>query len=129
MSRSGPRLLVGIVALAAAVVLFVVLQGGDDGGSSEQHSFSFKVAGGTVAGGEQAMEVSKGDRVTLTLSPDVPSQLHVHGYELEKRVGSGRTGSLTFTADAEGEYEVEAHHLVHGEEAEAVELGTLSVNP
>jgi hypothetical protein len=128
MNGNAPRLLLGLVAIAAVVVLFVVLQGGDGGGSSEE-SFTFRVADGKVVGGEQDMEATKGDRVTLTLSPDVPSQLHIHGYELEKDVRAGGTGSLTFTADAEGEYEVEAHHLVHGEEAEAVELGTLSVNP
>ena len=60
----------------------------------------------------------------MTLQTDVPAELHIHGYELSKDVDAGKTGSIKFTADTTGEFEVEAHQLVHGEEGEGVELAT-----
>jgi hypothetical protein len=67
--------------------------------------------------------------VTVTLKTDVPAELHVHGYELSKDIDAGGQGSIAFTADATGEFEVEAHHLVHEEEGPGVSLATLTVNP
>ena len=48
----------------------------------------------------------------MTLETDVPAELHVHGYELSKDVKGGGQGSIAFTADPTGEFEVEAHPLV-----------------
>lgn len=121
--------LLAVAALIAAIVVFVILQGGSDSGGPSDRSFSFKFAHGQAVGGSQDISATQGDHLTVTLHSDVPAELHVHGYELEKDIDAGGTGSISFTADATGEFEVEAHHLVHGEEETGVELANLQVNP
>jgi hypothetical protein len=119
-----------VAVLIAAIVVFVVLQGGSDsGGGSSNRTFAFDLANGKAVGGSKDISATQGDHLTVTLRTDVPAELHIHGYELAKDVDAGKTGSISFTADATGEFEVEAHHLVHGEEAPGVELAQLAVNP
>ena len=127
--RTGIVLAVG--ALVVAIVLFAVLSGGDDSSSSEngKASFSFEFKNGEAVEGAQDLTVTKGDDVTFTLKTDHDAQLHIHGYELEKDVDAGHQVSITFPADAEGQFEVEAHPLVNGEEQTGVQLAQLSVEP
>ena len=122
--------LLGVVVLIAAVVVFIVLQSGSDSDSGPTNrTFDFRLANDEVMGGSQDVSATQGDHLTMTLDTDVPAELHIHGYELSKDVGAGKTGSISFTADATGEFEVEAHHLVHGDEGPGEELATLQVNP
>lgn len=119
-----------VVVLVAAVVVFIVLQGGSDSnGGPSKETFDFRLANGKVAGGSQEVSATQGDHLTVTLDTDVPAELHVHGYEVSKDIDAGKTGSVSFVADATGEFEIEAHHLVHGEEGPGEELATLQVNP
>jgi hypothetical protein len=116
-------------AVAAAVVLFIVLSGGSDSNGGEDRAVSLRFAKGKAVGGTQDISVTQGDHVTVTLQTDIPAELHVHGYEVSQDVDAGKSGSIKFTADTTGEFEVEAHHLVHGEEGTGVELANLQVNP
>jgi hypothetical protein len=120
----------GVLVLVVAIVLFVVLQGGSgsgDGGASR--ALTFRLENGQAAGEARNISVTQGDHLTVRLHTDVPAELHIHGYELAKDIKAGGTGSISFTADATGEFEIEAHHLVHGEEGPGVSLATLEVNP
>jgi hypothetical protein len=122
--------LLGAVVLIATVAVFIVLQsGGDSGGGPANRTFDLQLANGKPVGGAQDISAAEGDHVTVTLRTDVPAELHVHGYEKSTDVDAGKTGSVSFTADATGEFEVEAHPLVHGEEGAGEELATLQVNP
>lgn len=67
------------------------------------------VADGAVEGGAQTVRVQRGDRVRLTVTSDVPEEVHLHGYDIERPVGPGRPARLRFTADAEGVFELELH--------------------
>ena len=119
-----------VVVLIAAVVAFIVLQsGGDSTGGPSNQTFDFRLANGKPVGGAQDISATQGDHLTMTLETDVPAELHIHGYELSKDIDAGKAGSISFSADATGEFEVEAHHLVHGEEGPGAELATLRVNP
>jgi hypothetical protein len=121
---------VALGALVVAVVLFIVLSGGSDSDNGGQNrTFDFQLAHGKAVGGAQDVSATQGDHLTVTLKTDVPAELHIHGYELSKDVDAGGQGTIAFTADATGEFEVEAHHLVHGEEGPGIALATLSVNP
>ena len=53
----------------------------------------------------------------------------MHGYELEKDVKPGQTAKFDFPATAEGEFEIEVHHLVNGEEQTGVQVAELKVTP
>jgi hypothetical protein len=119
-----------VAVLIAAIVVFVVLQGSSDSdGGSSNRTFAFELANGKAVGGSKDVSANQGDRLTVTLHTDVPAELHIHGYELAKDIDAGKTGSISFTANATGEFEIEAHHLVHGEEESGVELAQLAVNP
>jgi hypothetical protein len=138
--------------LVLAAVLFVVLKGGDDSssdtttaaqttndagpaantpngsaGGAEVTRISFE--NGSPVGGIKEIEVAKGDPVRLDVTTDTPAEVHVHGYELEKKVEAGQTASFDFTASAEGVFEVEAHRLVGGEEETGVQVAELTVSP
>lgn len=120
----------GVAVLVAAIVVFIVLQGGSDSSSGPANeSFDFRVANGKAVGGAQDVSATQGDHLTVTLHTDAPAELHIHGYELSKDIDAGKSGSISFTADATGEFELEAHPLVHGEEGAGVELGQLKVSP
>ena len=68
-----------------------------------------RVRGGRVAGGVQRVQVQRGEQVRLTVTSDVPEEVHLHGYDLARPVGPGRPARLRFTADAEGVFELELH--------------------
>ncbi|MFI6262575.1 hypothetical protein [Micromonospora sp. NPDC051006] len=53
--------------------------------------------------------VAKGDLVRITVTSDVPDELHVHGYDLGARLPAGKAGSVEFRADRTGLFEVETH--------------------
>jgi hypothetical protein len=116
-------------ALAVAVVLFIVLSGSGSDSDAQSRTFAFELADGAAVGGAKEVSATQDDHVTVTLRTDVPAELHIHGYELSKDIEAGGEGSVDFTADTTGEFEIEAHHLVHGEEGPGVLLATLSVNP
>jgi hypothetical protein len=126
-------LLLSAGAAALAVILFVVLGGGGSGSSSAcatRCSFSFSFANDQPVGGVKDIAVNTGAQVTMTLHTDTDAELHVHtSPEHAKDIKAGGTGSVTFTANASGRYEVEAHPLVNGEEQAGVQLAELTVNP
>ena len=117
-------------AIAVAVVLFVVLK--DNGGDSSSATtgltkITFK--DGAPVGGVRDIDAAQGDHVRLDVTPDVPAEVHVHGYELEKDVKPGQTAKFDFPATAEGVFEIEVHHLVNGEEQTGVQVAELKVTP
>ena len=126
------RLSLGLTAgaIAVALVLFIVLKG-DDGSDSTAASGPTKITfrNGAPVGGVREIEVAKGDRIRLDVTPDVPAEVHVHGYEITKEVEAGQTATLEFPATAEGVFEVEVHHLVNGEEESGVQVAELNVTP
>ena len=121
---------VAVIALVAAIVLFIVLNGGSDS-SSAPSSLNTAIAfkDGAPVGGVRDLEVRKDGEVNLGVTPDIPAAVHLHGYEFEKQVKPGQTARFSFKATAEGEFEVEVHHLVHGQEEEGVQVATLKVTP
>jgi hypothetical protein len=126
------RLSLGVAAgaIAVAVVLFIVLKGNDDSTptpAAGPTKITFR--NGAPVGGVRKIEVAKGDSIRLDVTPDVPAEVHVHGYEVTKEVEAGQTAKLDFPATAEGVFEVEVHHLVHGEEASGVQVAELNVTP
>ena len=126
------RLSLGLAAgaIAVAVVLFIVLKG-DDGSDSTSAAGPTKITfrNGAPVGGVREIEVAKGDPVRLDVTPDVPAEVHVHGYEVAREVEADQTAKLEFPATAEGVFEVEVHHLVNGEEESGVQVAELNVAP
>ncbi len=126
------RLSLGLAAggIAAALVLFIVLKGDDDSDSTATPGpTKITFRDGAPVGGVREIEVSKGDPIRLEVTPDVPAEVHVHGYEIAKDVEADQTAKFDFPATAEGVFEVEVHHLVNGEEESGVQVAELNVTP
>ena len=68
------------------------------------------------------VEVEEGDHVTLRLTSEDPLEVHIHGYDLQRELASGKPVTLSFEADLTGRFEIEDH------EFEEV-LGMLLVQP
>jgi hypothetical protein len=127
------KLRIGLAAgaLALAAVLFVVLHGGggSDSGSVATGTTKISYRGGVPVGGVRDIEVHQGDRIRVDVMPDVPAEVHVHGYELTKDTKPGQTAHFEFPGTDEGVFEVEVHHLVRVEEEDGVQVAELKVTP
>ena len=91
---------------------------GDDRPSIE----TIVVRNGEPAGGIVELEFDAGDTVRFIVSADEADEIHVHGYEVERKVAAGGSAFFIFPADIEGIFEVE----MHGSEEQIAEL---RVNP
>jgi hypothetical protein len=129
MQSTRVRLGLAAAAIAAAVVLFIVLNGGSSSTSTTTGTTNIQFKNGAPVGGVREISVHKGDPVRMNVTPDVPAEVHVHGYEFAKDVKPGQTARFSFPATAEGEFEVEVHHLVNGKEETGVQVATLTVSP
>ncbi|MFJ3585464.1 hypothetical protein ACIPPS_25010 [Streptomyces sp. NPDC090127] len=67
------------------------------------------VTGTSVQPPPSRIELKKGERLTLRVTADRADTLHVHGYDRELPLVPGEPGTLTFTADRTGLFEVETH--------------------
>jgi hypothetical protein len=143
MQSNAARIGVLIAVIAAAVVLFVVLSGGDDdeGDRSAETTAAatatqaatiptppeaINVHDGKPVGGVRTLTYEKGEKVRLLVSADSSvEEVHVHGYEITEPTNKTEPIRLTFTADIDGLFEIEAH-LADGGDAQIAEL---RVNP
>lgn len=74
-----------------------------------QLAFDLKVERGRVAEDMRLIRVKQGDVVTLRWTSDQPLVLHLHGYDIEKRVAPGSATEMTFTAHATGRFPIHVH--------------------
>lgn len=64
----------------------------------------------TTSGGTRVVSVPKGTAVTITLTdPAADQEYHLHGYDIEVAAAKGEPGTITFTADETGQFDVESH--------------------
>lgn len=67
------------------------------------------VTGGVVSPPPADLTVPVGSTVRLRISSDAADEVHVHGYDLERRVPAGGSVTLDLVADRVGTFEVEGH--------------------
>lgn len=121
--------LTALALLLAAIVLFAVLHKSGDSSTVTTGVTSIDVKNGSVVGGVRDITVNKGDTVKLAVTSDFENQVHIHGYEIEREGKPGQTVEVSFPATIDGEFEIEDHHLVNGQETSAVQIANLTVNP
>jgi hypothetical protein len=103
------------VLIAAGVLVALLYRGnGDDGVAVQDRQITAKVTAGRADPPVQRVEVGKGSRITLTVTSDVPDELHVHGYDRKATLTPGQPATLEFRADTAGMFEIETHgaHLL-----------------
>ena len=79
------------------------------GANAAELTFELRIENGRVAENMRLVRVTQGDVVKLRWHVDRPIVLHLHGYDLEKRVEPGTVGEMSFTARATGRFPLHAH--------------------
>jgi FtsP/CotA-like multicopper oxidase with cupredoxin domain len=81
------------------------------------------IQGGKPVGGVKTITVTKGDRVRIVVtSPDTSEEVHLHGYDIKRNLRAGGRVTFSFTASAEGIFEMEL-------ESTATQIAKLVVRP
>ena len=95
-------------------------------------TFDIKIEGGRVPATMQLIRVNEGDVVKLRWTSDQPLVLHLHGYDIEKRIATGAVTELAFRAYATGRFPIHIHEQGAGAGGHAHEdlpLATIEVYP
>jgi heme/copper-type cytochrome/quinol oxidase subunit 2 len=100
--------------------LFFLLRPDTPEGGPRDRTFDVSIMDGEMS--PEEISVNQGDTVTLRVSTDEPTELHVHGYDMEQEVEPGREAEIDFEADLTGRFEIEDHETEE-------ELGMLQVRP
>ena len=68
-----------------------------------------RIRGGEVVGGPTEITVTNGDVVRIVVAADVPDDIHLHGYDIEKPAAPDQPARFRVEADIEGSFEMESH--------------------
>ena len=98
-----PRYTFGVTAFGLCLAALIVAAPG------AEVAYALRIENGHVPENMRLIRVTQGDVVTLQWSADKPSVVHLHGYDIEKRVVPGMITDLTFTARATGRFPVNLH--------------------
>jgi len=79
------------------------------GASAAELTFDLHIERGQVAGNMSVIRVKQGDVVRLRWSTDRSIILHLHGYDIERKIEPGAIGVMEFIAHAAGRFPVEVH--------------------
>lgn len=78
-------------------------------GAAKGSFTEFQVRGGKLASGPKILRVKQGDAVRLRFHADKETQIHLHGYNVERKAGPGAPAEMVFRARAAGRFPAEAH--------------------
>ena len=130
MQSRKAALAVGGALIVVAVALFVVLQGGSGSPPLTKGVTVINLKKGEPIGGIHDVTVNKGQPVRVKVNSDIRANIDVHGYDFTKPVQPGGTVSYDFPATLAGEFEMEAHPVINGQEDEdGNQIVELRVNP
>ena len=125
----GTRLVARRFGNTALTLLLIILA---TGAAAAELTFDIKIEGGRVPEAMRLIRVTEGDVVKLRCTSDRPLVLHLHGYDIEKRVAPGAVSELAFTAYATGRFPLHLHEQgagVGGHAHEDLPLATVEVYP
>lgn len=90
----------------------------------EPASTTVRVRGGKPVGDVQTIKVESGEqaRIEVSSDDDTSGEIHLHGYDIERDLEAGGTVRFSFTADAEGIFEMEL-------EETATQIAKVKVSP
>ena len=90
-------------------------------------TFDIKIERRRVPDTMRLIRVNEGDVVKLRWTSDQPIVLHLHGYDIEKRVAPGTITELAFTAYATGRFPIHVHAQGAGAGGQAHEDAPLAI--
>ena len=79
------------------------------GARADELIFELRIERGQLPTNKRLIRVKQGDVVKLRWSSDRPIALHLHGYDIERKIEPGVIAEMTFTARATGRFPVQEH--------------------
>jgi hypothetical protein len=118
-----------LVSANRALALSLIIAGAP--ALAAELTFDIKIERGRVPDAMRLIRVNEGDVVKLRLKSDQSIVLHLHGYDIEKRVAAGAITELAFTAYATGRFPIHVHAqgAGAGRAHEDAPLATIEVYP
>ena len=101
--RTRALTLVLVAALAAASLVATAA------GAAKPTVIPITVVKGKVKGGAKRPTVKKGQLVRFVIRTDAGTEVHFHGYEIERVPVKGKPTVIQFTARIQGRFELELH--------------------
>jgi hypothetical protein len=122
---------VGFCAGKMAMALLLIIAG-SAGAAAAELTFDIKIERGRVPDTMRLIRVTEGDVAKLRWTSDQPLVLHLHGFDIEKRIAPGAVTEFAFTAYATGRFPIHIHEQGAGAGGHAHEdlpLATVEVYP
>jgi uncharacterized cupredoxin-like copper-binding protein len=99
-----------IAAMLAILGLLMLAVGASHlGAQAQEAAFDLKIEKGKVPQSMRLIRVKQGDTVKLRWTTDRTVMLHLHGYDIEKKVEPGAVAEMAFEARATGRFSIEEH--------------------
>jgi hypothetical protein len=95
--------------LRSLAAILLILSGVVSLATAAELTFDLEIERGRVADAMRLIRVKEGDLVRLRWRADRPYVLHLHGYDIERRVEPGRDNELSFVARATGRFPITLH--------------------
>src|SRR5882724_10193380 len=117
---------------ARSALMLALITAWSTGVPAAELTFDIKIERGRVLDTMRLIRVNEGDVVKLRWTSDQPLVLHLHGYDIEKRIAAGAVTELAFTAYATGRFLIHVHAQGAGAGGHAHEdapLATIEVYP
>jgi hypothetical protein len=95
--------------LASFAAALLIMFGANTAVYAAELTFDIRIERGRVAEPMRRIRVTQGDLVRLRWATDRPLVLHLHGYDIEKRLAAGAIGELDFTAAIPGRFPIHVH--------------------
>jgi hypothetical protein len=96
-----------MAAVAAAAISLLPLS--DSRAQSASRVFDLAIVNGRMDAKNDTIRVNKGDQVELRWSTDRPIVLHLHGYDIERKVAPESATVMSFKANLTGRFPVSEH--------------------
>ena len=84
------------------------------GAKADELTFELRIERCQLPPDKRLIRVKQGDVVKLRWSSEKPIALHLHGYDIERKVEPGVVAEMTFTARATGRFPVSEHQARSG---------------
>ena len=84
------------------------------GAKADELTFNLRIERGQLPANMRLIRVKQGDVVKLRWSSDRSIALHLHGYDIERKIEPGVVAVMTFTARATGRFPVQEHQSQSG---------------
>ena len=114
-----------------ALILLLIIAG-SSGVAAAELTFDINIERGRVPDTMRLIRVTEGDVVKLRWTSDQSLVLHLHGYNIERRIVAGAVSELVFRAYATGRFPIHIHEQGTGAGGHAhqdLPLATIEVYP